>query len=83
VYLDDRASRDSLVNTANEKFAMINLDTPGRLFPIPSTGRLLVADLLQMLGKARQLGGNNEVDIPPAGTATAEAFVPTVRRRRR
>ena len=73
------------MDTANEKFSVINLDLVGRVLPLPSAGRLEVGDLLQFVGKVRQFGpAGLEVDIPPTTTATtAEAFVPTLRRRRR
>jgi hypothetical protein len=57
------------MNTANEKFAMLLLDLPGRVLPLPSTGRLEVADLLHLVGKARQFGAGIEVEIPPTGAA--------------
>lgn len=71
------------MNTANEKFSAINLDLVGRVLPRP-TGRLLVADLLQMVGKLREPGGgNNEVEIPPVVATVADFLYPVILRRRR
>jgi hypothetical protein len=68
---------------SNEKFSMIALDLPGRVLPSPSAGRLEVADLLQLAGKARHFG-HDEVETPAPGDETAvSAFIPTLRRRRR
>ena len=72
--------------TANEKFAMILLDLPGRVLPLPSIGRLEIGDLLQLVGKMRQFGpAGQEVEIPPTGTAPPADFpyIPVLRRRRR
>ena len=72
------------MRTANEKFAMLALDLPGRVLPLPSTGRLEVGDLLQLVGKARQFGpAGQEVEIPPAADAPVSPYLPTWRRRRR
>ena len=72
------------MRTANEKFAMLALDLPGRVLPLPSTGRLEVGDLLQLVGKARQFGlAGQEVEIPPAGAAAEFPYIPALRRRRR
>ena len=70
------------MNTANEKFSVINLDMVGRVFPSPSAGRLEVADLLHWVGKARQFG-DDEVAIPPAGADAADSVYVTILRRRR
>lgn len=70
------------MNTANEKFAMLLLDLPGRVLPLPSTGRLRHGDLLQLVGKARQFGPD-EVDIPAAPTIViASGGGPRIFRRR-
>ena len=73
------------MRTANEKFAMLLLDLPGRVLPLPSTGRLEIGDLLQLVGKMRQFGpAGQEVEIPPVSTAVPDfPFIPILRRRRR
>ena len=73
------------MRTANEKFAMLALDLPGRVLPLPSTGRLEIGDLLQWVGKMRQFGpAGQEVTIPPVSTAIPKfPFIPILRRRRR
>ena len=70
--------------TANEKFAMILKDLPGRVLPLPSTGRLEVGDLLQMVGVFRQFGeAGQEVEIPPVSDVVPSVYIPVFRRRRR
>jgi len=70
--------------TANEKFAMLVLDLPGRVLPSPSAGRLEIGDLLQLVGKMRQFGpAGQEVTIPPAVAEEPSVYIPVLRRRRR
>ena len=72
------------MRTANEKFAMLNLDFTARVLPLPSTGRLEVGDLLQLVGKMRQFGtAGQEVEIPPTVPEEPSSYIPTLRRRRR
>jgi hypothetical protein len=72
---------------ADEKFAMLNLDLPGRVLPLPKgTSNLDLADLLQLVGKMRQTNlVQGEVDIPAEGTAPPadSVYVVVMRRRRR
>ena len=72
------------MDTANEKFAVMLLDLPGRVLPLPTTGRQEIGDLLQLVGKARQFGPVGlEVEIPPTGAEEPSVYIPTWRRRRR
>lgn len=68
--------------TANEKAASILIDLPGRVLPLPSTG-LEFGDLAQLAGKPREFYTGEVTPTAPTPTTAVDAFIPTLRRRRR
>lgn len=73
------------MDRADEKFAVMNLDMPGRVLFLPKgTSNLDLADLMQAVGKMRQTNlVQGEVDIPETGDAPADSVYVTILRRRR
>ena len=68
------------MNTGDEKYAVILLDLPGRVWPTPEASAFTHADLMQVVGKAREFYNDTAAGaVPTAG----ESFIPVIRRRRR
>ena len=69
------------MNTDDEKFAVILIDLPGRVWPIAAATAFSPGDLMQLAGKARQFYSN--LSITEGEAAVISAFIPCIRRRRR